>query len=169
VQSGRPFRNVIDFYVKAALTPEEFTLIADRLSTGGQANAAAVNVNTAPLEVLRCLPGIEEADVKALAAARANGADTSNLAWVAGAIDKGKAVALGDAVVGRSYRYSADVVGVSGDGRAFSRVRVVVNASQTPARIVYRRDLTQAGWPLEWGLREQLRLSGMAGAGVVTQ
>jgi len=170
VQSGRPFRNVLDFYVKTTLTPDEFGLIADRLSTGGQANAAAVNVNTAPAEVLRCLPGLEEADVKALVAARANGADTSNLAWVAAAIDKGKAVTLGDAIIGRSYRYGADVVGVSGDGRAFHRVRVVVNASQTPARVVYRRDLTQEGWPLEWGLRESLRMSGMAGGAVgVTQ
>jgi DNA uptake protein ComE-like DNA-binding protein len=169
VQSGRPFRNVLDFYVKTALTPDEFGLIADRLSTGGQANAAAVNVNTAPAEVLRCLPGLEEADVKALVAARANGADTSNLAWVAAAIDKGKAVTLGDAIVGRSYRYGADVVGVSGDGRAFHRVRVVVNASQSPPRVVYRRDLTQEGWPLEWELRESLRMSGMAGgaAGVM--
>lgn len=159
VQGGRPFRNMIDFYVKTRLKPEEFKLVAGQLTATVQnapANNARVNINTAPLEVLRCLPGLEEADAAALVAARAE-ADTTNIAWVADAIDKNKAVGIGDQVTGRSYRFSADVIGVSGDGRAYHRVRVMVDATSSPGRIVYRRDLTDVGWSLGWGVRQALR------------
>ena len=158
VQGGRPFRNMIDFYVKTQMKPDEFALVADRLTVqGGPANNARVNANTAPREVLRCLSGLEDADAVALVTARDGGADTTSLAWVAEAIDKNKAVAIGDQLTSRSYRFSADVIGVSGDGRAYQRVRIVVDASQTPPKVVYRRDLTDAGWSLEWAVREELR------------
>jgi DNA uptake protein ComE-like DNA-binding protein len=165
VATGRPFRNIIDFYVKTRLKPEEFKLVADRLTVqGGAANNARVNANTAPREVLRCLPGLEDADAVSLAAARAD-ADTTNLAWVAEAIDKNKAVGIGDQLTSRSYRFSADVIGVSGDGRAYQRVRIVVDASQATPRIVYRRDLTDTGWSLGWDVRESLRSGAGPGTG----
>jgi DNA uptake protein ComE-like DNA-binding protein len=159
VESGRPFRNMLDFYVKTKLKPEEFKLVADRLTATVQnapANDARVNVNTAPREVIRCLPGLEDADAAAIVAARAD-ADTTNIAWLADAIDRNKAVGIGDQVTGRSYRYSADVIGVSADGRAYQRVRVMVDATSTPARIVYRRDLTDVGWSLGQDVRDALR------------
>jgi DNA uptake protein ComE-like DNA-binding protein len=159
VQGGRPFRNMLDFYVKTRLKPEEFALVAGKLTATVQnaaPNNSRVNVNTAPREVLMCLTGLEASDVTAIVNARAQ-ADTTNLAWLADAVDKNKAVTVGDQVTGTSYRYSADVVGVSGDGRAYRRVRVVVDASASPAKIVYRRDLTDAGWPLPSEVREALR------------
>ena len=161
VPGGRPFRNMIDFYVKTQMKPEEFALVADRLTVqGGAANNARVNANTAPREVFRCLNGLEDADALSLVTAREGGADTTSLAWVAEAIDKAKAVAIGDQLTGRSYRFSADVIGVSGDGRAYQRVRILVDASQATPTVVYRRDLTDAGWSLEWGVREELRMGG---------
>lgn len=172
VISGRPFRNLLDFYLKTQLTPAEFAQVADRLTatttgpngqTTSQPNSARVNVNTAPLEVLRCLPGIEDADAQALVGARQNNADLTSLAWVATAItNKEKAVAIGDWITTKSYRYSADVVGVSGDGRAFHRVRLVVDGSKSPPAVVYRRDMTDVGWPLDPLVRQDLR----SGAGV---
>jgi type II secretory pathway component PulK len=150
---------MVDFYVKSGMKPEEFALVADKLTVqGGAANNARVNVNTAPREVLRCLNGLEDSDAAALVAARNNGADTTNIAWVAEAIDKTKAVAIGDQITGRSYRYSADVLGVSGDGRAYRRVRIVVDATQSTPTIVSRRDLTDAGWSTDWNVRRGLRL-----------
>ena len=158
VQAGRPYRNIVDFYVKTRLKPEEFALVADRLTVqGGAANNARININTAPREVIRCLPGLEDADAVALVTARDGGADTTNLAWVAEAIDRNKAVGIGDSITGRSYRFSADIIGVSGDGRAYQRVRVMVDATATPPKIVSRRDLTDAGWSLVWDVREALR------------
>jgi DNA uptake protein ComE-like DNA-binding protein len=165
VEGGRPFRNMLDFYVKTKLKPEEFKLVADRLTATVQnapANDTRVNVNTAPREVIRCLPGLEDADAQAIVAARAE-ADTTNLAWLAGAIDRNKAVGIGDQVTGRSYRYSADVIGVSADGRAYQRVRIMVDATSNPARIVYRRDLTDVGWSLGQDVRQGIREGAMLG------
>lgn len=167
VVSGRPFRNMIDFYVKTQMKPEEFALVAPRLTVqGGPANNARVNANTASREVFRCLEGLEDADAVALVTARDGGADTTNLAWVAEAIDKNKAVAIGAQLTDRSYRFSADIIGVSGDGRAYQRVRIVVDASQTPPAVIYRRDLTDAGWSLEWAVREELRSGAAAALGL---
>ena len=147
--NGRPFRNMVDFYVKTRMKPEEFALVATRLTVqGGAPNGAKININTAPPEVIRALPQMQESDVNALVSARQN-ADTSTIAWLADTLpDKNKAVAIGDSITGRSYRFSADVVGVSGDGRAYHRVRVTVDATTTPAVITSRRDLTSAGWPM---------------------
>jgi type II secretory pathway component PulK len=154
---------MVDFYVKSGMKADEFALVADKLTVqGGAANNARVNVNTAPREVLRCLPGLEDSDATALVAARENGVDTTNVAWVADAIDKTKAVNIGDQITSRSYRFSADVLGVSSDGRAFRRVRIVVDATQSTPTIVSRRDLTELGWSIGWDVRQQLR----RGAGI---
>jgi hypothetical protein len=53
--------------------------------------------------------------------------------------------------------YSADIVAVSGDGRAFKREKIVVNVTASPAKIVYRKDLTSLGWPLTPDIRQDLR------------
>jgi hypothetical protein len=63
----------------------------------------------------------------------------------------------GGAGGGQSYMYSADIVAVSGDGRAFRRVRIVVNGRQPPSRIIFRKDLTDLGWPLPPEIRTALR------------
>ena len=130
-----------------------------------QANPGLVNVNTAAREVLRALPGMEDADAIALVAAREEGVDTTTTAWVAGAIAQQKAAGINGSITASSYSYSADVVGVSGDGRAFHRVRIIVDASKSPPAVVYRRDLTGAGWPLPPDIRPSLRSGEGAGAG----
>jgi type II secretory pathway component PulK len=127
----------------------------------GGAPAAAVkgriNVNTAPRDVLLTLPGLEEADVDRMISQRQGAAagDTS-VAWVADALDK-KAIGLGNLITGTSYQYSADIVAVSGNGRAFKRCRIVVNAAGTTPQIVYRRDLTDRGWPMDPQILASLR------------
>src|SRR5439155_12138189 len=121
--------------------------------------AGLINVATAPRQVLLTLPGLEAADADALADAR-TGADTTNLAWVMSAIAPAKAVGIGGIISSRSFQYSADIVAVSGDGRSFKRARIVVDASglpSKPAKIVYRKDLTSAGWPLDPAIRDSLR------------
>jgi len=60
-------------------------------------------------------------------------------------------------ITGSSTVYSADIVTVSQDGRAFKRVKVVVDASSGTPQIVYRRDLSDAGWPLDPSVLESLR------------
>ena len=153
------FSGVLDFYVQAKLTPDEFAPMADQLSDGRNPRGR-INVNTAPKEVLACLPGLEDADVQSLLTARTGAStDTTNLAWVAEALnkDRRKCAAIGPLITVRAYRFCADIVSVSGDGRAFRRCRVIVDATKTPPKVIYRQDLTRLGWPLSEDLLTKLR------------
>jgi hypothetical protein len=178
------FRDVFDFYLNSTpkLKPDEFSAIYNSITAkavtatptggtggsggpGGAGGAAAaattvkgrINVNTAPRDVLLTLPGLEEADVDRLISQRPTSptGDTS-IAWVADALDK-KAIGLGNLITGTSYQYSADIVAVSANGRAFKRCRIVVNAAGTTPQIVYRRDLTDRGWPMDPEILASLR------------
>jgi hypothetical protein len=177
-RQGRPFQNIFDFYYRTGLTSEEFGAVAGRITTGGPGNGASLlNVNTASREALRCLPELDEADASALVAGRPTAetseqdpdgdadteadedaaTDADNLAWVVDVLSQEKAVAIGSHIGTESYQFSADIVSVSGDGRAFRRCRVVVDAVDSPPRVVYRQDLTHLGWPLAPDILTMLR------------
>jgi len=162
VRSGQPFDSMLEFYFGAGLTREEFEQVADQLTTDdGDTIIGRVNVNTAPREVLLCLPGLEEADVDALVNARADDdEETTGIAWVVDVLEEEKAKAIGPYITGRSYQFSADIVSVSGNGRAYRRYRVVVDASQSPPRVLYWKDLTHLGWPLDPTVLDTLRAGG---------
>lgn len=156
---GRPFENILDFYYRTGMKMEEFQPVADQLTTqGGNRLRGLINVNTAPRGVLLCLPGLEESDVSALIAARTGGkADLGSIAWVAEALPQAKAVNIGALITTRSYQFSADIVSVAGNGRAFRRCRIVVDAGNSPPLVIYRQDLTSLGWPLPQEILLELR------------
>lgn len=132
-----------------------------------------INPFTASLLVLEAI-GFTQAQAQAIVDARESASSNSGQTGTAGyawALQAGGGGAGGAAafLTGVSNRYSADIVAVSADGRAFKRVRIVVDASQynplgtslgtttPPAVIVYRKDLTAYGWPLPGQIRDQLR------------
>jgi type II secretory pathway component PulK len=156
---GRPFANVLDFYFRTGMTMEEFSPIAGQLTTRGERTVRGlINVNTAPKGVLRCLPGLEESDVSALISGRSgDNADRQSIAWVADALPQDQAVGIGSYITARSYQFSADIVSVCGNGRAFRRCRIIVDARQSPPRVIYRQDLTALGWPLAPEILDELR------------
>ena len=170
---GKPFQNLLDFYLRTGLKSEEFNAIADRITTqDGKPPAGLLNVNTASRDALLCLPELDEADVSALVAARPSAegdegdegeqtedetAGAGAIAWVADALPAEKAVAIGSCITTRSYQFSADIVSISGDGRAFRRCRIVVDAANSPPRVLYRKDLTHLGWPLSPDIVSLLR------------
>jgi type II secretory pathway component PulK len=154
------FRNVLDFYQKVGLTPEEFKLVADRLTTNTETSRnGLINVNTAPKEVLACLPGLDETDAVSLVAKRAtlSSDDLNSIAWVVEVLTPAKAAGIGLLITTQSSRFSADIVSVSSDGRSFRRCRIVVDAQPNPPRVIYRQELTQLGWPLSPEILSQLR------------
>ena len=174
VRRERPFRNLLDFYYRAGLSNDEFQKIAGQITTSGsQGQAGLINVNTAPKEVLLCLPRLEESDVAALLAKRATlrsseasslrsmraGAETdrTSIAWVAQVLPREKAAAIGGSITTRSYQFSADIVSIAATGRAFRRCRVVVDARQSPPKVIYRQNLTHLGWPLDPDIITRLR------------
>jgi type II secretory pathway component PulK len=159
VRRERPFRSVLDFYFRAALTLDEFKPIAGRVTTASGTNQRGlINIGTAPREVLLCLPGLDDSDVATLVSQRSvAGTDLTNLAWVLQALPRQKALAIGPYVTGRSYQFSADIVSVAGSGRAFKRCRVVIDARTSPPKVVYWQNLTHLGWPLSPDILTRLR------------
>jgi DNA uptake protein ComE-like DNA-binding protein len=155
----RPFQNVLDFYFRTTLKKEEFESIADKITvTQDEDLRGLIDVRTAPEEVLASLPGLDESDVAALLEARPDAdAEQTSIAWVAEALPPEKAVAIGSYITTRSYQFSADIVSVSGNGRAFKRCRVVVDTRESPPMVIYRQDLTHLGWPLPQEILAELR------------
>lgn len=156
---GSQYQDVFDFYFQVKLKPEELDAIYPSITTGTTANnKGKINVNTAPRDVLLTLPNLETADVdKLLSARQSQSSSTSgSISWVADALEK-KAIGLADRITGTTYQYSADILAVSGNGRGFKRVRLVIDTSKTTPQVVYRRDLTDRGWPMDPEILESLR------------
>ncbi|HSU68522.1 MAG TPA: helix-hairpin-helix domain-containing protein [Tepidisphaeraceae bacterium] len=152
------FSSIGSFYQLSGMTVQEFDLVADNLTASkAKSSTGLVNVNTAPLEVLMALPNVQESDAQAIVAQRSNIANSPSIGWVFQAVSPATAARMSQYITARSFQYSADIVAVSPDGRAFKRVRIVVDARQTPAKIVYRRDLTSLGWPLPDEVRTALK------------
>src|SRR5690606_25489220 len=129
---------------------DEFSQIADKLTTSSETTLSGmVNVNTAPKEVLLCLPGLEESDAKALVAYReSNSGSLDSIAWVTKVLDQEKAVEIGSYITVRSYQFSADIICLSGNGRAYRRYRAVLDTQGSSPRVAYWKSLTHFGWPL---------------------
>ena len=158
VPTNPSFSNVLDFYFATGLKAEEFSQIVDRLTTSDDETLAGlVNVNTAPKAVLLCLPGLEESDVEALLSRRSTAEGLDSIAWVAEVLDRDKAVAIGSYITTRSFQYSADILSIAGNGRAYKRYKAVFDVSQDKPKVVYWKSMTHFGWPLNQEIVAALR------------
>lgn len=147
------FTDAFDFANRVQLTKEELDLIFDNLTASDQPQRRGrINVNTATREALLSLPRMTEETVQQLLAARPvlGPTETPGIGWVVEAL-KENAVGLGEFVTNKSFQFSADIVAVSANGRAYRRVRVVFDAVEDGAvpKVVYRRDITERGCPLD--------------------
>jgi len=164
-RSGRPFRNVMDFYYRTGMELEEFRRVADRLTTNPNAQnlQGMVNLNTAPREVLASLPQMTDGDAQSIVSQRDSKGDFTSIADVAEVLTQDKATAIGAMVTTRSYRFSADIVATDATGRAFKRYQIVIDTLTTPAKVIYCRDVTSRGWPLDSQLLADLRAGAQPG------
>ncbi|MEI6232786.1 MAG: type II secretion system protein GspK [Planctomycetota bacterium] len=158
-RANRGYRSVFEFYYKLGLTPDEFKKVVDKITVNPEKIIQGlVNINTAPKEVLQCLPGMAEGDGDALIARRtSSGTDLTNVAWVLDTLSAPKALTISNYITAKSKRFSADIVAVSGDGRGFKRMRCVFDASGTVPKVLYCKDMSHLGWPLDPGILEDLR------------
>lgn len=147
--NSRGFIDIFDFATKQKVKSDQFDAVAGVLTFSTTQNARGlVDVNSAPRNVLLCLNGLTEGDVDKLIANRQTNNTPNSLSWVQTALGT-KAVGLGNQITTTSSQFSADILAVSGNGRAFKRVKIVIdNQSGTP-QIVFRRDLTDRGWPMD--------------------
>jgi type II secretory pathway component PulK len=156
---GQQFGDVFAFYARSTMTPDEFDTIADNLTTvaANQSLRGRVNVNTAPASVLACLGSLDSTDADKLVSARPTPTSgQTSIAWVAEALGA-KAIGIGNQITTRNFQYSADIVAASGNGRAFKRVKIVVDTRTGTPTIIYRRDITDKGWPMDRQILASLR------------
>ena len=167
IQQQRPYQNTLDFYVRAKLTEEEFDDLHDKLTTQGQETLnGRIDAYHAPAEVFDALTALEPGDGDLIVGARPTlipGEIPGSLAWLVEVLGEEKAVLVASRLTHRSFQFTADIVAISGDGRSFTRLRVVldtaavVDGSATLPTVLHVQDLTELGWPLDPAIREGLQ------------
>lgn len=159
----RPYENILDLIAQTQMSEEEAAIAYDYLTTtDSTTRTGLVDVARAPAEVIEALPGLSRGDGERVAQARRDVSDpTASPHWLLEALGQEKAVAIGDAITTRSFQFAADVLAISGDGRAFHRLRVIIDIAPAieggQPRILHNEDLTHHGWPLNDDIREALR------------
>ncbi len=116
-----------------------------------------INPISAPVEVLACLPGIDESMAYDLVAYRSGLTleELYGLDWIDEAVDGGVPVGALNLMTAESVIFTADIAAVGRYGRGFRRDVFVFDTTGDEARVVFRRDLTRLGWPLGREVREQ--------------
>jgi type II secretory pathway component PulK len=152
--------NLFDLARQGQMTSEEIDEIADLASAPSNA-AARIEVNQAPPSVLYALVGlngIQQTDIDNLISARQqNIPQVGAFGWVFDSLGPGAAARLGRYISNRAYFFSADIHAYTDNGRAFKRVRIVVDARTTTPEIVYRRDITDRPDPMDQQNMDSLR------------
>ncbi|MGD0016561.1 MAG: type II secretion system protein GspK [Verrucomicrobiia bacterium] len=144
------FGSVMEFYVRSGMTVDEFSQVADALTTTNASYIAGlINVNTAPAPVLACVPGIGPDNAQTLVTYRqAHPDQLATVAWVAQALGTTAAIQAGPYITAKSYQFTADVAAVGHYGRGYRRTVFVFDTSGGMPQIIYRRDITQQSWAL---------------------
>lgn len=148
----REVDSIIRFFYNTGMEYKDFIRIDDRLTTTGEDRVdGRININNAPEEVLLCLPQLEQQDVDELIRKRSSLKDEEmdSIVWVTEVLEQEKAIAIGPYITIHSYQYSADIVAVDADGRAFCRYYVIIDMADGAPKIVYKQSLNQFGWPLD--------------------
>lgn len=156
----QPVEDVFDMASKTRMTYDELLQVCDYLTTrpSNQQQRGLININQAPREVLLALPNLSESDVDSLISRRSTESLTNptSIAWVYDVL-KEKSVGLANLLTGRGRQFCADIIAVGDKGRAFRWVRIVVDTTFSTPRVIYRRDLTERGWPLDQSILMALK------------
>ena len=158
IYSKQSYDNILEVYYTSRMKYDDFEEIANKMTkTDDEEIVGLINVNTAPEEVLNCLPGLESSDVDELIKERERLDDDEKdtILWVTKVLDKDKAIGIGSYITAESYQYSADAIALCKNKKAFRRYRVVIDAADG-VNTVYRKSLSHLGWPLEKEILERL-------------
>jgi DNA uptake protein ComE-like DNA-binding protein len=146
--------------------PRRFKQVVDKFTVfEGDAVPGQVNVNTAPKQVLVCLPGITPAVADQIISRRtAAASDLSNIGWLADVVEPRVLQQFANFITVRSYQYRINAVGrvgtpygargveaeTSGRPGAVKRMMAVFDKLAEPRpRLVYWKDMTRFGMPYD--------------------
>jgi DNA uptake protein ComE-like DNA-binding protein len=112
-----------------------------------------ININTASIEALTTVPGIEEPLAESILSARKSVSPEKlgTVAWLfqEDVVDAATFKKLAPFLTARSYQFSFQVVGFGVPSGRFRRLEVVIDSSELTPRVVYLRDLTRLGLPFK--------------------
>jgi type II secretory pathway component PulK len=156
---GTEFTSVAEFMVRTRMTADEFTLIhADIVAGTGAALQGLVNVNTASVTVLTCIPGIGADNAATLVAYRSAHPDAlTSMGWLTQVLSNAAIIRAGPFITDQSFQYTADVAAIGRLGRGYCREKVVFDMSTGTPRILFHQDLTSYGWALGTQARQNLK------------
>jgi DNA uptake protein ComE-like DNA-binding protein len=156
------FTSVADFMLTSRMTASEFALVHTSLTAATTTGVQGlVNVNTASEEVLACIPGIGPNSAPNVVAYRlANPTLLTSFAWLSSVLSAANLRRAGPYITDQSYQFSADIAAVGRYGRGYCREKVVFDTSAGIPRIIYRQDLSSAGWALGAQVRQDLKTAG---------
>ncbi len=114
-----------------------------------------VNVNTASVEVLAALPGVDESLAEAIVSTRRSISPErrTTIAWLfqEGVVDAERFKAIAPALTARSFQFTFQVVGYGLPSGRFRVFEVGVDVAAKGRRITYLRDVTRLGVPFPLG------------------
>ena len=112
-----------------------------------------INVNTASIEALTTVPGIDETLAEAIQSTRKSISPEkrATIAWLfqEDVVDAATFKKLAPFLCARGFQYSFQVVGFGVPSGRFRRMEVVIDSSAGSPRVVYLRDLTRLGLPFK--------------------
>ena len=159
-QQDQQIASMLQFYLRSRMTPDEFARVYDDLTASTNSTTIGrVNVNTASVTVLACLPGMTYDTAQQLVNYRENTSlDYRTFAWIVDALGSGsselQALARGDYITARSFQVAADVAALGAFGRGYRRARFVFDTREGTPKIIFRQDLSRLGWALGRETRE---------------
>ncbi len=158
-----PFRSTADLLAVGGVTKEAFKEVADRCTVvDAEQIPGRINVNTAPKDVLRAIPGMEEEWVSKIVEQRAvEDAELSNIGWLTDILENGQVRTIGPYITTRSFQFRLDSVGViepeeeiTNRPRPFRRIVAVVDGALDSPRLIYWKDWSRFGLPYPVGREE---------------
>lgn len=110
-----------------------------------------ININTASIEVLTTVPGIDEPLAEAILSTRKSISQEKRdtIAWLfqENVVDAAAFKRLAPYLTARGFQFSFQVIGFGAPSGRFRRMEVVIDSSESTPRVVYLRDLTRLGLP----------------------
>ncbi len=148
-----PDERGIEVEVSSGITKENLNLLLDLFATDKESgHDGLINVNTASATVLTTLPGIDRPLAESIVSTRTGLSPErrATIVWLyqEGLVEAEKFKAIAPQLTARSTQFRFNVIGYGLTSGRYRVLEAVVDLAGTDPRIVYLRDITRLGLPI---------------------
>lgn len=157
--------------LNSGIDDSNLATVMDKLTTNrGASTTGMLNVNTASLDALTAIPGIDVDVARSIVEDRRDLVGEivdderverrSTTAWLftEGLVDEETFRTIAPKLCARGYQFHVQCVGFSWPGGQFRVIEAVIDITGAPPRVTYLRDITRLGLPFAINLEEELGL-----------